>query len=222
LVSPFYATARASTCALLLAAALGLAACTSDEGESSDAPAEPPTEAAGGPAADTAARPADDSVLVGDPPTRVPGPLNAPPAAWTMRTTHVEHSPEGGALVTAFRAAAHEDFDRVVLAFDGAVPGYHVEYVDRPAHTCGSGEEVRVAGDAWLLVRLWPAHAHTEEGRVTVPHEASTFTLPVLREAVLTCDFEGETAWVLGLTTPGGYRITELAGPPRLAIDLRH
>jgi hypothetical protein len=182
----------------------------------------PPAPAEHAAPAPTAAPPdsQSDSILVGDPPTWVPGPLRAAPADWTPRTTTVVR--EGGvATQTAFRTAAHPGFDRVVFAFDRAIPGYHVEYVDKPTYACGSGEALFLRGDAWLLIRLQPARAHDEGGNATITERRSALDLPVLREVAMTCDFEADVTWVLGLTSPGGYRITELAGPPRLVVDVR-
>src|SRR5687768_4092670 len=59
-------------------------------------------------------------------------------------------------LQTGLRAGAHAGFDRVVFEFQGGVPGYHLEYVDRPVRDCGAGEPRPIAGDAWLEVRMSP------------------------------------------------------------------
>jgi hypothetical protein len=204
---------------------LALAACAPDSAETPAHGTPPPPADEATPSADRPAESAPDSaadsVLVGDPPTAVPGPLTAPPRTWTARSTDVAPGRAGVAVLQEVRAARHEGFDRVVFAFDGALPGYQVEYVDRPAHACGSGEEVYLDGEAWLRVRFVPAQAHTEAGTPTVAERRPRFDLPVLREAALTCDFEADVAWVLGLSTPGGYRLTELADPARLVVDLR-
>lgn len=211
----------------LVLVALVLSACVPDPTDGAPSGAggatEPGTEVSPPPMppTDTAAAP-PDSVLVGDPPTWVPGPQRDPPAEWTTRTTHVAPRVAGDAVLRAVRAARHDGHDRIVFAFDGPLPGYHVEYVDRPAHACGSGDEVFLDGEAWLLVRFTPARAYTDDGRPTVPHGRTRPGLPVLLETALTCDFEGEVAFVLGLAAPDGYRVAELTGPARLAVDLRH
>jgi hypothetical protein len=146
--------------------------------------------------------------------------LSAPPTGWTTRTVTVTRG-DGVATLTDVRAAAHPGFDRVVFTLATEAPGYHVEYVDRPAYTCGSGEALYLEGDAWLLVRLTPAQAHTDAGEPTVAERRRRFDLPVLREAALTCDFEADVTWVLGLSSPGGYSVTELEGPSRLVVDMR-
>lgn len=188
-------------------------------------PADPATPSAPGgpppvgPADSTAAA---DSLTIGDPPTRVPGPLRAPPTEWTTRTVEVERAVEGVAVHRSFRAAAHEEYDRLVFAFEGAtLPGYHVEYVDRPAHACGSGEAVYLDGEGWLAVTFRPAQAHDDGGRATVAERRPRLDLPLAREAALTCDFEADVTWVVGLASPNPFRVDELADPPRLVVDVR-
>jgi len=127
------------------------------------------------------------------------------------------------AQLSAVRAARQEGFDRVVIEFaGGALPGYHVEYVDKPLIRCGSGEPTQVAGRGWLQVRLAGAQAHTEEGKPTVAPRERTLQLGVLRELEQTCDFEGEVTWVLGLQKPNRFRVLELKAPTRLVVDVRH
>jgi hypothetical protein len=84
---------------------------------------------------------------------------------WTAGATQVRRG--SGATLRAVRTARNAGWDRVVFEFDGAdVPGYHVEYVDRPVRKCGSGDETQVAGQGWLEVRITPARAHDEAGQV--------------------------------------------------------
>lgn len=119
--------------------------------------------------------------------------------------------------------ATHEQaFDRVVfeLAPDAPMPGYRVEYIDTPAHDCGSGEAKEIAGDAWLEVRMYPVNAHTEAGEPTIPFREQATELSVVRELERTCDFEAVTTWVLGLHAPNPYRVQELNDPPRLVIEV--
>ena len=88
--------------------------------------------------------------------------------------------------------------DSVVFRFNTAVPGYHIEYVDKPA-TCGSGQPVTVSGTAFLAIRFDPAVAHDNQGKASV---ASTLTgkgthIP---GAVQACDLEGVVTWIIGVT----------------------
>jgi hypothetical protein len=130
---------------------------------------------------------------------------------------------KGAALLKEVRAAAHEGFDRVVFEFDGAeMPSYHIEYIDKPARACGSGNVVPLKGDGWLEIRFSPAAAHTEDGEPTVKNREQSPNLKIIREMKSTCDFEAEVEWVLGVSSPNKYRVLELKNPTRLAVDIKH
>jgi hypothetical protein len=43
-----------------------------------------------------------------------------------------------------------------------------------------------------------------------------------VKEIELSCDFEGEVSWVLGLSARKPYRVHELSDPARLVIDIQH
>jgi hypothetical protein len=102
------------------------------------------------------------------------------------------------------------------------LPGYHLEYIDRPVRKCGSGDPTALRGDSWLEVRFTPADAHDERGAPTVKDRERQLELGVIRELELTCDFEAETTWVIGLAMPNKYRVLELAAPPRIVVDILH
>jgi hypothetical protein len=125
------------------------------------------------------------------------------------------------AVLRDVRTGTHDGFERVVFTFDARVPGYHVEYVDKPVYHCASGEPLWLAGDAWLSVRFRIAAAHTEEGEATVAERDRRLAGPLLRQLTLTCDFEGDVTWVLGLAEPNPYRLAELSDPPRLVVDVQ-
>lgn len=126
------------------------------------------------------------------------------------------------AKLVAVRTATHDGFDRTVFEFDGQLPGYHIEYIDRPVRKCGSGKVAPLAGDGWLEVRIYPANAHTEEGQPTVAERERMPNLPVLSELELTCDFEAVVTWVFGVESPNRFQVRELSSPPRLVVDVRH
>ncbi|MDY6981704.1 MAG: hypothetical protein SV422_01310 [Pseudomonadota bacterium] len=124
------------------------------------------------------------------------------------------------ATLVATRTGVHDGFDRIVFEFDEHVPGYHIEYIDRPVRKCGSGDVTQVAGDGWLEVRMSPAKAHTDEGRPTLTVREHTLNLAVLSELEMTCDFEGIVTWVAGVASPNRYQVRELDNPPRLVVDI--
>lgn len=162
-----------------------------------------------------------------DPADTSTGPIGPPsdPGSddWTVGDTRVERDVPGVAVLRSVRTARHDGYDRIVLDFgDDPMPGYRIAYVDRPVRQCGSGNTVPVAGDGWLRIEMVPAHAHTEQGEATVVDRDRMPGLPNLRQLVLTCDFEGHVEWVAGVGSPTSYRVTELASPARLVIDVRH
>lgn len=180
----------------------------------------------------------DTSVAAGDPAGGLPGagadtvpdaaPAGTPggtPAdsGWTAGVTRVEHSPAGVAVLTAVRTARQAGYDRIVLEFGaGELPGYALEYIDRPVRQCGSGNVVPLGGDAWLQIELIPAHAHTEAGAPTIEDRSRAPDLPNVKQLVLTCDFEAHVVWVAAVATPGRYRVLELREPTRLVVDVLH
>jgi hypothetical protein len=144
-------------------------------------------------------------------------------AEWTVRDTRVTVAATGVATLVAVRAAAHAQFDRIVIEFEGAAtPSYRLEYVDRPVRQCGSGEAVPLAGDAWLSIQLEPAQAHTEQGEPTVAERSRSPRLPNLLELKLICDFEAVVEWVAAVASPQPYRVAALRSPARLVVDIRH
>jgi hypothetical protein len=207
-----------------LAVVLCLAAVPSCGGETgSDAPAP----ANGAAPTDTAAR-----VPVDTPQPAVASdtsPAARPPAAadtgWT--TADLAAPPVGERLplpvLTGVRTGTHPGFERLTVDFGdgGGLPGYRLEYVDRPLHECGSGRQVFPVGDAWLELHLEPAAAHTEAGEATLGARESAVDGPVLRRIYRTCDFEGVVVLVLALDAPNPFRAFTLSAPRRLVVDIQ-
>lgn len=156
-----------------------------------------------------------------------PGDEVVEPAAvdhpWTVGIVDVGGGERGVSTLRSVRTARHDGFDRIVLDFGAdPVPGYHLEYIDRPVRQCGSGDPVPLAGDAWLQIRTEPAYAHTPEGAPTIADRARRPGHPNVLELRLTCDFEAQVEWVAGVAYPGQYRVFTLRDPARLVVDVRH
>lgn len=156
-----------------------------------------------------------------------PSPMDGgrPPKPFDGTAGIVEERRDGSkpALLRDVRTGRHDGYDRVVFEFAAApLPGYHLEYIDKPVRKCGSGDPTALAGDGWLEIRFTPADAHTPKGEPTVRDRERTLTLGVMRELELTCDFEATTTWVVGVSSPNRYRVVELADPPRIAVDILH
>jgi hypothetical protein len=206
---------------------LGLAACLMVMGCKKEettppppAPAEPPAPAAQ-PVDAGAEQPVDAGVTT-PPGSQALQPEDPKNREWTAGRVDIQRSNLKPVTLREVRAGRNEGFDRVVFQFDGdQVPGYHLEYIDKPVIKCGSGDPTELAGQGWLQVRLQPAQAHAD-GKATVTERERKPKLPVIEELEMTCDFEGEATWVLGVKKPNTYRVLELTEPTRLVVDVRH
>lgn len=151
------------------------------------------------------------------------GTAGTEPFEGTVGWTEQPGTVEDIATLVSVRTGRHSQFDRIVFDFAGtAMPGYRIEYVDRPARQCGSGAAVPLEGNARLAVRFMPARAHEDQGRPTVANRVQAPGLTTLKELKQTCDFEGQVEWVFGVAAQKEYRVLELVGPTRLVIDVRH
>jgi hypothetical protein len=208
-----------------LAACLATAGCKKDEPAArpeptpSPAPAEQTASADAGAEADAGVTPPPSPTPTGSQALQPEDPKNR---EWTAGLVDIKRSTLKPVTLREVRSARNEGFDRVVFQFDGdQVPGYHLEYIDTPVIKCGSGDPTPIAGQGWLQVRMQPAQAHAD-GKVTVAERERKPKLPVLEELELTCDFEGEVTWVLGVKHPNKYRVMELKEPTRLVVDVRY
>ncbi|TKD12721.1 AMIN-like domain-containing (lipo)protein [Polyangium fumosum] len=178
-------------------------------------PAEPPAKAAEPP---SSAKPPEPTQGTKEPGDTAPEAFEGTAAPIEKKIPEV-HTVE----LRSVRAGRHAGFDRVVFEFSGqALPGYRVEYIDKPVRLCGTGDTVTVAGEGWLRVRMTPARAHTDAGLPTLGPIERKPKLPVLLELAATCDFEGQLTWVLGVGSKNRYRVQELREPPRIVVDVRH
>ena len=144
-------------------------------------------------------------------------------ALWTAGIVKQASTARGSARLRQVRVALHAGFDRAVFEVEGAeLPGFHLEYIDRPVRRCGSGDTATIAGDGWLQVSLEPAEAHDEQGYPTVQDRSQKPALPNVLQLELTCDFEGQVVWVLGVRSPNPYRVLTLTHPTRLVVDVAH
>ncbi|MCB0971144.1 MAG: hypothetical protein KDA97_06455 [Acidimicrobiales bacterium] len=179
-----------------------------------DATTTPTTEATSSTEASTTAAPSSTT-------TTTPGLEGA--------TTAQRSAPPDGdeiALLRTVRLGAHDGFERIVFEFTGtSQPGYTVEWIDGPPRADGSGDVVEVAGDAHLEVRMSPASGvdlSSADAAVVYdgPDRLSDANLTEVLEVVRTGDFEAVLTWVAGASSAVPFRVTRLADPARLIIDL--
>jgi len=161
------------------------------------------------------------------PPTPAPTPSATPtpaPPPQGFSTARVTGASQGLGLLTAVRVGAQPGFDRVVFEFEGAVPGYAVEYVPLPLVADPSGLPVAIQGDHAIGVRMEPAasyEASSDPLRLTYlgPTRITT-SLSAVLEVVKTGDFETVLNWAIGVDSKQPFKVTVLQGPPRLVIDV--
>ena len=126
-------------------------------------------------------------------------------------------------LLERLALGQHEGFDRVVFQFRNDLPGYRIEYVEPPIREDGSGANVKVAGDAFLLVRMELASGfdlNTDEGVVVYTGPRRIVGSRVVREVVRTGDFEAVLSWVIGVESERQFRVLRLDDPARLVVDI--
>jgi hypothetical protein len=121
--------------------------------------------------------------------------------------------------LVSVRTARKDGYDRVLFTFRGSMPGYQVRYVatvrdeaDRP---------LALRGGSFLAVAFEPALAHEPGGASTFQGRTITTDYPGLRQVRFAGDFEGRVAFGVGVAGRGGFRVTELTGPNRVAVDVR-
>jgi len=133
------------------------------------------------------------------------------------------------ALLERIALGRHEGYDRVVFQFRAQLPGYRVEYVQRPLKEDGSGNPVEIQGGAVVLVRMEPASGFdltTGEGVMVYKGarrlEGSAAGTAVIRELVRTGDFEAVLSWAIGLEERVDFRVSAATSPARLIVDFRN
>jgi hypothetical protein len=120
--------------------------------------------------------------------------------------------------ITGVRLAAQAGYDRFVVEFPAAVPGYRVRQQAGGGATLDpSGLPVTLDGTAALIVSLNPASSN---GSYAGPTDIRTPS-GTLREARQLGDFEAVTTWGLGLSKAACFRAFTLTSPARLVIDVR-
>ncbi|MGH8867181.1 MAG: AMIN-like domain-containing (lipo)protein [Actinomycetes bacterium] len=124
--------------------------------------------------------------------------------------------------LTDIRAAHHSGFDRLVFEFSGPLPEHtSVRWVDKVIAD-GSGQKVRVAGNALLSVRMFNANGHTDTEPSTYGPARRAFALPNIATVVNSGDFEATLSFGVGLMKRTSIlRTQRLTSPSRYVVDVR-
>jgi hypothetical protein len=181
---------------LLIAVALLVAGCGSDNGSSDEA-------------ADTGTTTA----------------CSLPGAAFTAQTGPAPASVEATYL-TNVSMEAEECTDKVVFDFEDAVPGYRVSYQPGSTAKIedGSGNPIAIAGADFLVVKLMPAMTAKIEGEDVTPTYTGPKSInpprdvELIREVAKTGDFENVVTWVIGVATKHPYTVT--TSDSQLVVEL--
>jgi hypothetical protein len=145
-------------------------------------------------------------------PGRSPAPFRTEPVE---RDRPARPPPE----LRSVQADERDGYDRVVFTFEGSMPGYRVRYV--PQVTGAGGRRLPLRGSAFLEVAFEPARARGPDGTPSFPAATITPSSPELRQVRFAGDFEGRVSFGLGVAGRGGFRVSELRNPTRVAVDVR-
>jgi hypothetical protein len=128
-------------------------------------------------------------------------------AALTARTSPALKDRETMYL-TDVEVEAEDCIDRVTFEFEKAKPGPGFEVSYRPASVAkvedASGKHLAIAGNAFLVVRLFPAmtakiNGEDVEPTYTGPRRITPDGANHVQQVVKTGDFEALVTWVIGL-----------------------
>lgn len=124
------------------------------------------------------------------------------------------------------RTGAHPCFDRFVVELQPSdpnlpLPAYWVRYVPKPISAAPSGLPVTIRGAAVLMVSLTSWMNGPEQNGYTGPTDVfPTNGVSTILEYQLNEDFEGQSAWALGLDRTRPFTVTTLTAPPRVVVDI--
>jgi hypothetical protein len=134
--------------------------------------------------------------------------------------------------LTDVRVGAHNGFDRVVFEFEepdpnpagnGGIPRYQIKTAKPPFTEDPSDLPIDVEGDAFARIVFQGASGYDFDGNAT--YEGPRVLTPgfgTLAQIVEGGDFEATMTWILGLSRPTCWQISELHNPERLVIDFHH
>ena len=205
---------RRAAIALLSAALVLLAAsCGTEDGRE-------PTSAGATTEPTTSQEPSSDAPVTETP---TEDPTDSGPAfpEGTARQT-ADSSGKPDLVLTDVRTGQHDGYDRVVLEFSGTgSPGWTVNYVDE-AVLDGSGEVVKLAGDAVLdIYASGTTYPGSEDEYYSGPRQFAPEDGGSVGEVHVGGTFEGYTQVLAGIEGDRvPFRVFALTEPSRLVVDV--
>jgi hypothetical protein len=134
--------------------------------------------------------------------------------------------------LTDVRVGAHNGFDRIVFQFEepdpnpagnGGIPHFQIKTAKPPFTEDPSDLPIDVEGDAFARIIFQGASGYDFDGNATYDGPRRlTPGFGTLAQVVEGGDFEATMTWILGLSRPTCWQITELHNPDRLVIDFHH
>ena len=100
------------------------------------------------------------------------------------------------------------------------MPGVRVEYVDDPVHLSPSDQTVEIAGDATLVISVAAWMPSMEADGSAGPTDFSPKNVADIREVRQVENFEGMTAWAVGLDREHDFEVDLLESPARIVVDI--
>ena len=145
-----------------------------------------------------------------------PQPTSQLPAGFTCADAS-GGSEQAGSNVVGVRIGQHDGYDRLVIEFSGAIPSYKVQLRSGTSFTeSPRGQTVTLSGTNGVLVVVHPVFNWTSySGPFAFKPD-----FPILREARQIENFEGYQQWALGIQGTPCLRVTTLASPSRLVVDV--
>lgn len=226
---------RRTVLPFVLAATLGLGACSSASTDPEPTATQPtdiaPTTTAPQPTETTtteadASEPAPPAEEPADAPADEAGePADAEFSAEDQQNPEYPSSvgTDGPLFPTGVRVASHDGYDRVVVDFEGTgTPGWMVRYVDEPVAD-DSGQEVDLDGDAILRIDAsglsTPATEDFDVAQIASGHY-DTGQADRVQDVYASGIFEGWSGSLVGLDEQAQFRVFTLTEPTRLVVDI--
>ena len=128
-----------------------------------------------------------------------------------------------GMVGSDIRTGAHPCFERVVIEFaegPGDLPGVRVEYVDDPVLLSPSDQTVDIDGDATLVISLAAWMPSMEGDGYAGPTDFSPSNVEHIQQVRQIENFEGLSAWAIGLDRTRDFEVSYLESPARVVIDI--
>lgn len=155
------------------------------------------------------------------------GKATKPASPTDFVTTKVSTPPAERGLLTNVTATKDAGHTRIVFEFRDELPGYAVEYTQRPVVQDGSGDEVEIQGDQVLLIRFEPASGFDLEAKRAQPTYTGPKRIAVggnsdpVWEVVQVSDFEAQLEWAVGLNGKRPFRVLTASDPSALIVDVQ-